>query len=51
VAGNPTKIVQVYVESPLIWDHVAAKSPYKTISDLENKNAISRLGSGSINGC
>jgi hypothetical protein len=20
VAGNPTKIVQVYVESPLIWD-------------------------------
>jgi ABC-type nitrate/sulfonate/bicarbonate transport system substrate-binding protein len=49
VAGSPTKIVQVYVESPLIWGiHVAAKSPYKTISDLENKKcAISRLGSGS----
>lgn len=49
VAGNPSKIVQVYVESPLIWGiHVAAKSDYKTIEDLENKKvAISRLGSGS----
>jgi ABC-type nitrate/sulfonate/bicarbonate transport system substrate-binding protein len=49
VAGNPTKIVQVYVQSPLIWGiHVAAKSKYKTLSDLENtKAAISRLGSGS----
>jgi hypothetical protein len=29
----------VYVESfPLLGIHVAAKSPYKTISDLENKN-------------
>ncbi|MCV9933762.1 substrate-binding domain-containing protein [Flavobacterium sp. LS1R47] len=49
VAGNPSKIVQVYVQSPLIWGiHVAAKSDYKTIGDLENKKvAISRLGSGS----
>ena len=49
VAGNPSKIVQVYVESPLIWGiHVAAKSDYKKLSDLENKKvAISRLGSGS----
>ena len=49
VAGNPSKIVQVYVESPLIWGiHVAAKSNYKTLADLENKKvAISRLGSGS----
>lgn len=49
VAGNPSKIVQVYVESPLIWGiHVAAKSDYKTLADLENtKVAISRLGSGS----
>ncbi|MBE0393598.1 substrate-binding domain-containing protein [Flavobacterium sp. PL002] len=49
VAGNPSKIVQVYVDSPLIWGiHVAEKSPYKTISDLENKKcAISRVGSGS----
>jgi ABC-type nitrate/sulfonate/bicarbonate transport system substrate-binding protein len=48
-AGNPSKIVQVYVQSPLIWGiHVAAKSDYKTIADLENKKvAISRLGSGS----
>ncbi len=49
LAGNPSKIVQVYVDSPLIWGiHVAAKSKFKTISDLENtKVAISRLGSGS----
>lgn len=49
VAGNPSKIVQVYVESPLIWGiHVAANSTYQTISDLENtKCAISRVGSGS----
>lgn len=49
IAGNPSKIVQVYVESPLIWGiHVAAKSNYKTLADLENaKIAISRLGSGS----
>lgn len=48
-AGNPSKIVQIYVESPLIWGiHVDAKSKYQTISDLENKKAaISRLGSGS----
>jgi len=48
-AGNPSKIVQVYVDSPLIWGiHVATKSKFKTISDLENtKVAISRLGSGS----
>lgn len=49
VNGNPSKIVQVYVESPLIWGiDVAAKSNYKAISDLENtKVAISRFGSGS----
>ncbi|MFE3848526.1 substrate-binding domain-containing protein [Flavobacterium sp. LB3P45] len=49
VAGNPSKIVQLYVESPLIWGiHVAANSNYKTVADLENtKVAISRLGSGS----
>lgn len=48
-AGNPSKIVQVYVESPLIWGiHVAENSNFKTLSDLENKKvAISRLGSGS----
>lgn len=48
-AGNPSKIVQVYVESPLIWGiHVAANSPYKTLNDIEKgKVAISRYGSGS----
>lgn len=48
-AGNPSKIVQVYVESPLVWGiHVDAKSKYQTVSDLENtKVAISRNGSGS----
>ena len=49
VGGNPSSIVQVYVESPLIWGiHVAANSKFTTLSDLENtKAAISRLGSGS----
>lgn len=48
-AGNPSKIVQIYVESPLIWGvHVGANSSFKTIADLQNtKAAISRLGSGS----
>lgn len=49
VAGNQSKIVQVYVKSPLIWGiHVDAQSKYENLSDLENtKVAISRLGSGS----
>jgi ABC-type nitrate/sulfonate/bicarbonate transport system substrate-binding protein len=49
VGGNPSKIVQVYVESPLIWGiHVAAASPYNNIVELEHaKAAISRIGSGS----
>ena len=48
-AGNPSKIVQVYVETPLIWGiHVAAQSKYKTLAQLEGtKAAISRIGSGS----
>jgi len=48
-AGNPSKIVQIYVQSPLIWGiHVDAKSDYQTLKDLKNKKAaISRLGSGS----
>ena len=48
-AGNDSKIVQVYVESPLVWGiHVAANSRYKELSDVENgKVAISRFGSGS----
>ena len=49
VAGNQSKIVQVYVKSPLIWGiHVDAQSKYENLSDLKNtKVAISRLGSGS----
>jgi ABC-type nitrate/sulfonate/bicarbonate transport system substrate-binding protein len=49
VNGNPSKIVQVYVESPLIWGiHVAAHSTFQNLADLENsKAAISRHGSGS----
>lgn len=48
-AGNNSKIVQVYVETPLLWGiHVSAKSPYKTMADLQHgKVAISRYGSGS----
>ncbi|MFD1095938.1 substrate-binding domain-containing protein [Salegentibacter chungangensis] len=49
IAGNKSKIVQVYIGSPLIWGiHVAADSPYKSIEELEGtKAAISREGSGS----
>jgi ABC-type nitrate/sulfonate/bicarbonate transport system substrate-binding protein len=49
VSGNPSSIVQVYVESPLIWGiHIGANSKYQTLADLENtKAAISRYGSGS----
>ena len=49
IAGNDSKIVQIYVKSPLIWGiHVAVNSKYKKLSDLENKKvAISRIGSGS----
>ncbi len=47
--GNSSKIVQVFVKSPLIWGiHVGANSPYQKIEDLKNtKVAISRFGSGS----
>lgn len=49
IAGNPSKIVQTFVQSPLIWGiHVAADSTYQTIEDLKGTNAaISRYGSGS----
>ena len=47
--GNPSKIVQIFVESPLIWGiHVAQDSTYKNLSELKGqKAAISRYGSGS----
>lgn len=47
--GNPSKIVQEYVSSPLLWGiHVAADSQRTSIAALQHdKVAISRLGSGS----
>ncbi|APG64754.1 ABC transporter substrate-binding protein [Tenacibaculum todarodis] len=47
--GNPSKITQTYIKSPLIWGiHVGAKSKFKKIADLEHATvAISRFGSGS----
>ncbi len=49
IAGNPSKIVQAYIETPLIWGiHVGADSKYTKISQLKDtKAAISRYGSGS----
>lgn len=49
IAGNPSKIVQTFVQTPLIWGvHVAYDSNYKTNNDLKGtKAAISRYGSGS----
>ena len=49
VEGNPSKIIQEYVSSPLQWGiHVAAGSSYNKVDELINKTvAISRLGSGS----
>ncbi|SFC25823.1 ABC-type nitrate/sulfonate/bicarbonate transport system, substrate-binding protein [Algibacter lectus] len=49
IAGNPSKIVQTFVQTPLHWGvHVAQNSTYKTVADLKGtKAAISRYGSGS----
>lgn len=49
IDGNPSKIVQTFVSSPLIWGiHVAHDSNYQTIDDIKGKKAaISRFGSGS----
>lgn len=47
--GNPSSIVQTYVESPLSWGiHVGSQSNLKNCNELENATvAISRKGSGS----
>lgn len=49
INGNPSTIIQTFVQSPLIWGvHVAANSDYKTMDDIRGKKAaISRYGSGS----
>ena len=47
--GNPVKIIQEYIASPLLWGiHVDAKSSFQSLNALENTTAaISRFGSGS----
>lgn len=47
--GNPCKIVQEYISSPLLWGiHVAAGSKRRSVESLEGARvAISRMGSGS----
>lgn len=47
--GNPSSIVQIYVQSPLLWGiHVGANSAFQKLADLKDrKAAISRMGSGS----
>ena len=49
IDGNPSKIVQTFVQSPLIWGvHVAANSSFESINQLKGtRAAISRYGSGS----
>ncbi len=49
IAGNPSKIIQTYIETPLVWGiHVGANATPTTITDLKGeKAAISRFGSGS----
>lgn len=49
IDGNKSKIVQTFVQTPLIWGiHVDEKSDYESITDLKGtKAAISRYGSGS----
>lgn len=48
-SGNDSSIVQIYVQSPLIWGiHVDTNSNFNQLLDLENtRAAISRIGSGS----
>lgn len=47
--GNPSRILRIWVESPLLWGvHVAAAADARTIADCEGARiAISRHGSGS----
>ena len=49
IDGNPSSIVQTFVETPLIWGiHVAENSKFQTIEDIKGtRAAISRYGSGS----
>ncbi len=47
--GNPSELVSIWVDSPLLWGiHVANDSPFDRVEGLEGQRfAISRYGSGS----
>jgi len=49
INGNPSKIVSLYVSTPLIWGvHTGANNSLDNYNDIFNKRyAISRFGSGS----
>lgn len=49
IEGNPVKIIQEYIATPLLWGiHVAQASEYESVASLEGGTAaISRFGSGS----
>ncbi len=49
IAGNASRILQVYVSSPLLWGvHTWADNPIKETQDMSSRKfAISRFGSGS----
>lgn len=49
IAGNPSKIISVYVNTPLIWGvHTGANNTLRSYDNIFDKNyAISRFGSGS----
>ena len=49
VEGNPSSIIQTFVETPLLWGiHVASHSKFHQVDELKGtKAAISRYGSGS----
>ncbi len=49
IAGNPSKIVQTFVASPLIWGiHVDYNSSINSLEQLKDQTvAVSRMGSGS----
>jgi len=49
IKGNPSKIVSIYVKTPLIWGiHTGVQNELKNYDDIFNKRyAISRFGSGS----
>jgi ABC-type nitrate/sulfonate/bicarbonate transport system substrate-binding protein len=49
INGNPSRLVKVYVESPLIWGiHVPAGSDIEAVDQIRGRTiAVSRFGSGS----